>query len=237
MAVARNLFKLMAYKDEYEVARLHTDKAFHERIASQFEGDFKLRVHLAPPLLAKKNAKGELIKQTYGPFMFTAFGWLAKFKGLRGTALDVFGYTEERRTERALIGEYRNAIEALLDRPRRRQPTHWRSKSPGARADQGLWPCERPQPGRGAQPLGRVDGALGGRRCGRSGGSDRGQRTVSHGPGRAADTAPGPELCLSLSLSRPSFPLSPHGPAFGGEWGQGRHPQKHLGKQRGGGIQ
>ncbi len=114
MAVARYLFKLMAYKDEYEVARLHTDKAFHERIASQFEGDFKLRVHLAPPLLAKKNAKGELIKQKYGPFMFTAFGWLAKFKGLRGTALDVFGHTEERRTERALIGEYRTAIEALL---------------------------------------------------------------------------------------------------------------------------
>ncbi|AOW15133.1 indolepyruvate ferredoxin oxidoreductase [Hydrogenophaga crassostreae] len=114
MAVARNLFKLMAYKDEYEVARLHSDKAFHERIASQFEGDYKLRVHLAPPLTAKKNAKGELIKKAYGPFMFTAFGWLAKFKGLRGTALDVFGYTDERRTERALIAEYRTAIEGLL---------------------------------------------------------------------------------------------------------------------------
>jgi indolepyruvate ferredoxin oxidoreductase len=114
MAVARGLFKLMAYKDEYEVARLHSDTAFHERIARQFEGDFKLRVHLAPPLLAKKNAKGELVKQKYGPFMFTAFRWLAKFKGLRGTALDVFGYSEERRTERALIGEYRTAVETLL---------------------------------------------------------------------------------------------------------------------------
>ena len=114
MAVARYLFKLMAYKDEYEVARLHSDRSFHERIAAQFEGDFKLRVHLAPPLLAKKNEKGELIKQKYGPFMFTAFRWLARFKGLRGTALDVFGRTEERRTERALIGEYRSAIEGLL---------------------------------------------------------------------------------------------------------------------------
>jgi indolepyruvate ferredoxin oxidoreductase len=112
--VARYLFKLMAYKDEYEVARLHSDRSFHDRIAAQFEGDFKLRVHLAPPLLAKKNEKGELIKQKYGPFMFTAFRWLARFKGLRGTALDVFGRTEERRTERALIGEYRSAIEGLL---------------------------------------------------------------------------------------------------------------------------
>jgi indolepyruvate ferredoxin oxidoreductase len=115
MAVTRNLFKLMAYKDEYEVARLQSDKAFHERIAQQFEGDYKLRVHLAPPLTAKKNEKGELIKKAYGPFMFTAFGWMAKFKGLRGTALDVFGYTEERRMERALISDYRMAIEGLLD--------------------------------------------------------------------------------------------------------------------------
>jgi indolepyruvate ferredoxin oxidoreductase len=114
MAVARYLFKLMAYKDEYEVARLHSDRSFHERIAAQFEGDFKLRVHLAPPLLSKKNERGELIKQKYGPYMFTAFRWLAKFKGLRGSALDVFGYTEERRTERALIGEYRRAVNILL---------------------------------------------------------------------------------------------------------------------------
>ena len=114
-AVARYLFKLMAYKDEYEVARLHSDPAFHARLASQFEGDFKLQVHLAPPLIAKKNNKGELVKQKFGPYMFTVFRWLAKFKGLRGTALDIFGRTEERRTERALIGEYREAIESLLD--------------------------------------------------------------------------------------------------------------------------
>jgi indolepyruvate ferredoxin oxidoreductase len=113
-AVARNLFKLMAYKDEYEVARLHSDTAFHARLASQFEGDFKLKVHLAPPLLAKKNEKGELVKQKFGPYMFTAFRLLAPFKFLRGTALDVFGRSEERRTERALIGEYRTSVEELL---------------------------------------------------------------------------------------------------------------------------
>jgi indolepyruvate ferredoxin oxidoreductase len=114
-AVARYLFKLMAYKDEYEVARLHTDKSFVERIASQFEGDYKLRHHLAPPLLAKKNDKGELQKRAYGDWVRTGFALLAKLKGLRGTAFDVFGYTHERRMERALIVEYRASIDELLD--------------------------------------------------------------------------------------------------------------------------
>ena len=113
-AVARYLFKLMAYKDEYEVARLHTDKSFLDRIAAQFEGDYTLNYHLAPPMIAKKNDKGELIKRPFGPWMLTAFKLLAKLKGLRGTALDVFGKTEERRQERALIGEYRDSIETLL---------------------------------------------------------------------------------------------------------------------------
>lgn len=113
-AVARYLFKLMAYKDEYEVARLHTDKAFMDKIAAQFEGDFKLVHHLAPPLSAAKNEKGELVKKPYGPWMRNAFGLLAKMKGLRGTAFDVFGKTEERRTERALIVEYRACIDELL---------------------------------------------------------------------------------------------------------------------------
>ncbi|MFP8836004.1 indolepyruvate ferredoxin oxidoreductase family protein [Hydrogenophaga sp. XSHU_21] len=114
-AVARNLFKLMAYKDEYEVARLHTDPAFHQKIAAQFEGDYALKVHLAPPLLAKKNERGELVKRPYGPFMFTAFRWLARFKGLRGTALDLFGRTEERRMERELIVRYLADVEGLLE--------------------------------------------------------------------------------------------------------------------------
>lgn len=113
-AVAKYLFKLMAYKDEYEVARLHTDAAFHERIKSMFEGEVKLSYHLAPPLLAKKNSKGELQKQPYGAWMLTAFKLLAKMKGLRGTALDVFGKTEERKMERALIAQYKTSIEKLL---------------------------------------------------------------------------------------------------------------------------
>ena len=113
-AVARYLFKLMAYKDEYEVARLHTDKAFMDKIAAQFEGDFKLVHHLAPPLSAAKNEKGELVKKPYGPWMRNAFGLLAKMKGLRGTAFDIFGKTEERRTERALIVEYRACVDELL---------------------------------------------------------------------------------------------------------------------------
>jgi indolepyruvate ferredoxin oxidoreductase len=113
-AVARYLFKLMAYKDEYEVARLHTDAAFTQKIADMFEGDYKLVHHLAPPLTAKKNDKGELIKQPFGPWMRSAFGVLAKLKGLRGTAFDLFGRSEERQTERALIVEYRACIEELL---------------------------------------------------------------------------------------------------------------------------
>ncbi|HXD04626.1 MAG TPA: indolepyruvate ferredoxin oxidoreductase family protein [Burkholderiaceae bacterium] len=113
-AVARYLFKLMAYKDEYEVARLHTDASFHKKLAEQFEGEIKLGYHLAPPLLAKKNSKGELVKQAYGPWMLRAFRVLARLKGLRGTPLDIFGRTHERRTERALIGEYRATIEELI---------------------------------------------------------------------------------------------------------------------------
>jgi len=113
-AVARYLFKLMAYKDEYEVARLHTDRGFHAKLGAMFEGDVKLQYHLAPPLLSKRSAKGELVKQAYGPWMLKAFELLARLKRLRGTAFDPFGRTEERKTERALIGEYRLCIEELL---------------------------------------------------------------------------------------------------------------------------
>ena len=113
-AVARYYYKLMAYKDEYEVARLYTDGAFQQKIAGMFEGDIKLKFHLAPPLMAKHDAQGRLIKQEFGPWMMKAFGVLAKFKGLRGTALDVFGYTAERKMERALIGEYRQTVASLL---------------------------------------------------------------------------------------------------------------------------
>ncbi len=113
-AVARYLFKLMAYKDEYEVARLQTDKAFLAKIGAQFDGDYKLHYHLAPPLLAKRNAAGELQKSSFGPWVQSAFRLLAPLKVLRGGPLDIFGYTEERRHERALVQEYRSAVEAML---------------------------------------------------------------------------------------------------------------------------
>ena len=113
-AVARYLFKLMAYKDEYEVARLHTDRAFTERIAGMFEGDYKLVHHLAPPLMAKRNDQGELQKRPFGPWMRHAFALLARMKGLRGTPFDPFGRSTERKTERALVDEYRASIEELL---------------------------------------------------------------------------------------------------------------------------
>ncbi len=79
-----------------------------------FEGDYQIKFHLAPPLLAKRDDKGHLIKREFGPWMMRAFGVLAKFKGLRGTALDIFGYTEERKTERALIGQYKDTVSRLL---------------------------------------------------------------------------------------------------------------------------
>jgi indolepyruvate ferredoxin oxidoreductase len=114
-AVARYLFKLMAYKDEYEVARLHSDPEFRRRIAEQFEGDYKLVFHLAPPMLSEVDpATGEPRKKAYGPWMMAAFELLAKMKFLRGTALDLFGHTAERRTERALIAEYERVVEELL---------------------------------------------------------------------------------------------------------------------------
>jgi len=113
-AVARQLYRLMAYKDEYEVARLHTQTGFVERIHQQFEGDFKVHYHLAPPLWSKRNNRGELVKKKFGPLMLTGFKILAKFKGLRGTGLDLFGKTEERQTERALIREYMQHIDRVL---------------------------------------------------------------------------------------------------------------------------
>jgi indolepyruvate ferredoxin oxidoreductase len=114
LAVARYLFKLMAYKDEYEVARLHANGEFGKKIAALFEGDVKLKFHLAPPLFAKRDAKGHLIKQEFGPWMMSAFRVLAKLKFLRGTPLDIFGYSSERKQECALIEHYRQTVVALL---------------------------------------------------------------------------------------------------------------------------
>jgi indolepyruvate ferredoxin oxidoreductase len=113
-AVARYAFKLMAYKDEYEVARLYTSGEFEKRIRETFDGDYKLHFNLAPPLFAKKDAEGHLRKAEYGTWVFGAFKLLAKLKGLRGTALDVFGYTAERKSERRLIEDYFKTIDTLL---------------------------------------------------------------------------------------------------------------------------
>jgi indolepyruvate ferredoxin oxidoreductase len=113
-AVAQNLFKLMAYKDEYEVARLYTARNFQDQLRDTFEGPISLRFNLAPPLLAKKDARGHLIKQEYGTWVFHAFKLLAKLKGLRGSALDVFGYHPERRMERELIDWYQQAVQQSL---------------------------------------------------------------------------------------------------------------------------
>jgi indolepyruvate ferredoxin oxidoreductase len=115
LAVSRSLFKLMSYKDEYEVARLHTSAAFRKQITDTFEGDVRLTFHLAPPLFARIDpATGRSRKIAVGPWTLKLFSLLAKLKGLRGTYFDLFGITAERRTERALVGEYRALIERLL---------------------------------------------------------------------------------------------------------------------------
>ncbi|MFZ1428618.1 MAG: indolepyruvate ferredoxin oxidoreductase family protein [Geminicoccaceae bacterium] len=114
-AVARNYHKLLAYKDEYEVARLYTETGFLRRIESMFEGDWKLRFHLAPPLLERPDPiTGEPHKRAYGQWMLGAFRLLARLKGLRGTRFDIFGYSADRRAERALIGEYELVVDEIL---------------------------------------------------------------------------------------------------------------------------
>ncbi|EJE53365.1 indolepyruvate ferredoxin oxidreductase, alpha/beta subunit [Acidovorax sp. CF316] len=113
-AVAKNLFKLMAYKDEYEVARLHSSAELRKLIESQFDGEYKIGFSLAPPLFARRGSDGLPRKKLYGGWMASAFEVLAKLKFLRGTLFDPFGYTHERRTERALIEEYMQGIQATI---------------------------------------------------------------------------------------------------------------------------
>jgi len=116
-AVARYYFKLLAIKDEYEVARLHVKSGFLDQVGQQFEGDYKLVFNLAPPLLAKRDAAtGKPVKREFGAWIVPVFKLLARLKPLRGTAFDVFGHTAERRLERALIVEYEQLIIKLLDR-------------------------------------------------------------------------------------------------------------------------
>ncbi|GGF78012.1 MFS transporter [Azorhizobium oxalatiphilum] len=115
-AVARYAYKLMAYKDEYEVARLFADGAFQRQVDAAFEGELRYEFHLAPPLFARLDPNtGEPRKIRFGPWMMKAFGHLAKLKGLRGTPFDIFGYSHERRTERALIRDYERTLAELLE--------------------------------------------------------------------------------------------------------------------------
>lgn len=112
-AVARHYYKLLAYKDEYEVARLYADPAFMEKINATFEGDFKLNFHLAPPLWAHGKDGEAPRKRSYGPWMMTAFRLLARLKFLRQTPLDPFGYTHDRKLEKALLADYENLLDTL----------------------------------------------------------------------------------------------------------------------------
>ncbi|MCB1675124.1 MAG: indolepyruvate ferredoxin oxidoreductase family protein, partial [Halioglobus sp.] len=117
MAVAHNLYKLMACKDEYEVARLYANGDFQRKIEASFAGDYELRFNLAPPLFGKRDPhSGHLLKREYGPWMMSVFRTLARLKFLRGTRLDPFGYLQERRVERADLEQYRALLDDILRR-------------------------------------------------------------------------------------------------------------------------
>ena len=113
-AVARNLFKLMAIKDEYEVARLYTDGSFANQVAKQFQSYDRLEFHLAPPIMGRRDVDGKPRKSSFGPWMMKAFRVLAAFKGMRGTVFDVFGYTSERRMEKALLAGYEGDLDVIV---------------------------------------------------------------------------------------------------------------------------
>ncbi|MGD0073967.1 MAG: indolepyruvate ferredoxin oxidoreductase family protein [Candidatus Binataceae bacterium] len=115
-AVAANLAKLMAYKDEYEVARLYTNGEFKRQLSRTFEGDFKISFNLAPPTFAKKDHDGHPMKSQWGPWTWYALKILPRLRRLRGTRADIFGYTAERKMERQLIADYRRSIEDALTR-------------------------------------------------------------------------------------------------------------------------
>ncbi|WP_349644851.1 DUF6537 domain-containing protein, partial [Bradyrhizobium sp. USDA 3456] len=114
-AVARSLFKLMAYKDEYEVARLYLQTGFLDELRREFEGNYRVTYHLAPPFLpARRDARGRPRKHSFGPWIQVPLRMLARLKILRGTSLDLFGYTSERRSERELIAWYERQVEMMI---------------------------------------------------------------------------------------------------------------------------
>ncbi len=114
-SVAKSLYKLMAYKDEYEVARLYTAPEFKASLQESFEGNYKIRFYFATPLLARKDANGHPVKREIGAWILPLLETVAKLKTLRGTKLDLFGYTKERRMERELIRSYKNLVSALIN--------------------------------------------------------------------------------------------------------------------------
>ncbi len=116
LAAARGLFRLMAIKDEYEVARLYSDGAFEKQVAAAFDGDLRFEFHLAPPFIGRRNAKGEAVKMSFGPWMMGVFKGLARLKFLRATPFDIFGFTQERQLERKLIADYENALNEIATR-------------------------------------------------------------------------------------------------------------------------
>ena len=179
LAVARYAFKLMAYKDEYEVARLYTDGAFAKSLLDAFDGDLKVTFHLAPPILGRKKG-GVPVKTAFGPWMKRAFTLLAACKGLRGGPLDVFGYSQERRAERRLVDDYFALVGELIakldsDNHRARRVAGLASRK-GAR----LWLREGARPRRGQGGMGEGAGRLARRRGAAAGGGvGRGRRPAS----------------------------------------------------------
>ncbi len=114
-SVARNFYKLLAIKDEYEVARLYAASDFLDRIAAQFEGDYALHFHLAPPLLARPDpTTGKIAKRRYGPWMMDVFRWLAKARKLRGMRWNLFARNPDRQLDRQLIADYENDLDLIL---------------------------------------------------------------------------------------------------------------------------
>ena len=144
-AVARSLLKLMAYKDEYEVARLYSDSAFREALAAQFEGDLQLQFHMAPPFLARPRHGQPPKKIVMGPWLLGAMRWLAKGRVLRGGPLDIFGRTAERRMERALITDFEKRAGRAAAGPQPRAPVTRRRDREGAAEHARLRPCQAGQ--------------------------------------------------------------------------------------------
>ena len=148
----------MAYKDEYEVARLYTDGSFRDQVARTFEGDLRFEFHLAPPLLARKDhVTGEAKKMRFGPWMMQGFRALAALRGLRGTRFDIFGHTAERREERALIGEYEALCRELIATLTSDNHALAVSLAVVAGEDPRVRPCEDAQSRQDAQGMGAAD--------------------------------------------------------------------------------